>query len=96
MPNTNSSLLDTTAFTNVLAQATRKAGFRVERTEELALFVDMQDTSLRCNLATVYNAYRQSPDRLDDMLSVYSIDLSAQKVGEKAIEKICDMWQYTS
>lgn len=71
MPRKNSSLLDTTAFTTMLAKATRKAGHRVERTEELALFVDMHGTSLRCNLATVYNAYRQSPDRLDDIVAAH-------------------------
>ena len=59
------------AFTEVLAKATRKAGIRVERSEELALFVVVHDNSLRCNLATVYNAYRQSPDRLDDIVAAH-------------------------
>lgn len=66
-----SSQLDPTAFTEVLAKATRKAGFRVERSEELAIFVVLAGGSLRCNLATVYNAYRQSPDRLDDIVAAH-------------------------
>ncbi len=71
MPKKNSSLLDPTAFTTMLAKATRKAGHRVERAEELALFVDVNGTSLRCNLTTVYNAYRQWPDRLDDIVAAH-------------------------
>ena len=59
------------AFTEVLAKATRKAGIRVERSEELALFVVVHDNALRCNLATVYNAYRQSPERLDDIVAAH-------------------------
>lgn len=43
----------------------------MERSEELALFVVVHDNSRRCNLATVYNAYRQSPERLDDIVAAH-------------------------
>jgi len=59
------------AFTEVLAKATRKAGIRVERSEALAIFVVLPGSSLRCNLTTAYNAYRQSPDRLDDIVAAH-------------------------
>jgi len=59
------------AFTEILAKATRKAGIRVERSEALAIFVVLPGGSLRCNLATAYNAYRQSPDRLDDIVDAH-------------------------
>lgn len=68
MPKKTPPLLDTTAFTDVLARATRRAGIRVERSEELAIFVVLPGGSLRCNLTTAYDAYRQSPDRLDDIV----------------------------
>jgi hypothetical protein len=71
MSKKTSSQLDSMAFTEVLAKATRKAGIRVERSEALALFVVVRGSSLRCNLATAYNAYRQSPDRLDDIVAAH-------------------------
>jgi hypothetical protein len=71
MPKKTSSPLDSTAFTDLLARATRQAGFRVERSEELALFVTLHGNSLRCNLATAYAAYRQSPDRLEGVVAAH-------------------------
>ena len=71
MPKNTSTHLDPMTFTEVLAKATRRAGIRVERSEELALFVVLPSGSLRCNLTTAYNAYRQSPDRLDAIVEAH-------------------------
>ena len=57
----NTQLLDHDAFTALVAKATRKAGIPVERSEGLALFITHQGQSMRCNLTTAYQAYRQSP-----------------------------------
>ena len=67
----NTQLLDHDAFTALVAKATRKAGIPVERSEGLALFITHQGQSMRCNLTTAYQAYRQSPDRLDDVVQAH-------------------------
>lgn len=55
----------------VMADATRKAGYQVERSEGLALFVAHQGNSVRCKMEMLYNAYGQAPNRLDDIVAAH-------------------------
>ena len=73
----NPPTLDVDAFTTVLAKATRKAGILVERSDGLALDIVHLGRSVRCSLATAYDAYRHTPDRLDDIVAAHLAALAA-------------------
>ena len=66
-----SELLDLEAFTAHVEAATRQAGYTVVKREEGTLHVVMHDQPMRCKLDTIYQAYLNSPHRLDDIVEAH-------------------------
>ena len=66
-----SELLDLEAFTAHVEAATRQAGYEVVEREEGVLLVVVHDEPMRCKLDTVYQAYLNSPHRLDDIVEAH-------------------------
>jgi len=66
-----SELLDLEAFTAHVEAATRQAGYEVVKREEGVLHVVMHDEPMRCKLDTIYQAYLNSPHRLDEIVQVH-------------------------
>ena len=66
-----SELLDLEALTAHVEAATRQAGYEVVKREEGVLHVVVHDEPMRCKLDTVYQAYLNSPHRLDEIVQVH-------------------------
>ena len=66
-----SELLDLEAFTAHVEAVTRQAGYEVVEREEGVLHIVMHDQPMRCKLDTVYQAYLNSPHRLDEIVQVH-------------------------
>ncbi len=66
-----SESLDLEAFTAHVEAATRQAGYEVVKREEGVLHVVVHDEPMRCKLDTVYQAYLNSPHRLDDIVAAH-------------------------
>ena len=66
-----SELLDLEAFMAHLAAATRQAGYDVVKREEGVLHVVVHGQPMRCKLDTIYQAYLNSPHRLDDIVEAH-------------------------
>jgi hypothetical protein len=64
-------LLDLEAFTAHVEAATRQAGYEVVKREEGVLHVVVHDEPMRCKLDISYQAYLNSPHRLDDVVEVH-------------------------
>ncbi len=63
--------LDAEAFGARVEAATRAAGFEIERREGLDLYVIPHDQPVRCNLKIAYSAYKNAPQRLDEIVQVH-------------------------
>lgn len=61
-------MLKLNAFTKQLKTATQEAGFTVTDQEGAVLHVVLHDQTMRCDLAPLYRAYQNAPDRLDDIV----------------------------
>ncbi|MFQ5614930.1 MAG: DUF1444 family protein [Anaerolineales bacterium] len=68
-------------FISHLEQATRKAGYEVEKREGAVLHIIMHNGPFRCDLKQLYQVYRQNPDRLNNVTEVH---LSALQRAAKA------------
>ncbi len=68
--------LDQEEFCAYLENATRQAGFEVERRDGLDLYVVLHGAAVRCKLNTAYSAYQLSPQRLDDIVQAHLHALS--------------------
>ena len=66
-----SKLLDLEFFAMHIEAATRKAGFAIAKREGADLYVLLDGQPLRCNLNQIYQAYRSSPHRLDDIVQAH-------------------------
>jgi len=66
-----SELLDLEAFTAHIEAATRQAGYEVVKREEGVLHVVVHDEPMRCKLDISYQAYLNSPHRLDEIVQVH-------------------------
>ncbi|MEM7132219.1 MAG: DUF1444 family protein [Chloroflexota bacterium] len=66
-----SSILNPEAFMQHVAKATEEAGFTVESIHETHLHITLNDQTNRLNLQTVYDAYCNAPDRLDDIITAH-------------------------
>ncbi len=64
-------LLDLEAFTAHMEAATRQAGYEVVKREEGVLHIVVHDEPMRCKLDISYQAYLNSPHRLDDIVQVH-------------------------
>ncbi|MEA3339279.1 MAG: DUF1444 family protein [Chloroflexota bacterium] len=63
--------LDLESFAAHIEDATREAGFEVEKRDGLDLYVIPHDEPIRCSLKTAYSAYQLSPHRLDDIVATH-------------------------
>ena len=68
--------LDLESFAAYLEEATREAGFEVEKRDGLDLYVIPHDEPVRCSLEKAYSAYQLSPRRLDDIVATHLKALS--------------------
>lgn len=66
-----SELLDLEALTAHLEAATQQAGYTVVKREEGVLYVVVHDEPMRCKLDISYQAYLNSPHRLDDIVEAH-------------------------
>jgi len=66
-----SKLRDLESFAMHIEAATRQAGFAIAKREGADLYVLLHGQPLRCNLNQIYQAYRSSPHRLDDIVQVH-------------------------
>lgn len=66
-----SNLLSLDDFMARMAQVTKEAGFVVENHSDVYLFITLHDQSSRLNLQTTYQAYKNSPDRLDEIIATH-------------------------
>ncbi len=67
-----SKLLNLNSFAARIEAATRQASFTVAKREGADLYVLLHgDQPLRCNLDQIYQAYRSSPHRLDDIVQAH-------------------------
>lgn len=66
-----SKLLNLNSFAARVEAATRQAGFTIAKREGSDLYVLLHDQPLRCNLDQIYQAYRSSPHRLDDIVQTH-------------------------
>jgi uncharacterized protein YtpQ (UPF0354 family) len=66
-----SGLLDLEAFTAHVEAATRQAGYEVVKHEPGVLHVVVHDEPMRCKLDISYQAYLNSPHRLDDVVEAH-------------------------
>ena len=64
-------VLDLEAFTAHLAAAIQQAGYEVIKREAGVLYVVVHDEPMRCKLDTMYQAYLNSPHRLDDIVEAH-------------------------
>jgi hypothetical protein len=64
-------LLDLEAFTAHMEAATRQAGYEVVKREGGVLHVVVHDEPMRCKLDISYQAYLNSPHRLDDVVEAH-------------------------
>ncbi len=60
-------MLKRTAFNQHLKKATKQAGFIVDERQK-DLYVIMHGQAMRCDLDMLYGAYKNAPDRLDDIV----------------------------
>jgi uncharacterized protein YtpQ (UPF0354 family) len=61
-------MLKLNAFTKHLKTATQQAGFAVAGQKGAVLQIILHDQPMRCDLAPLYQAYQNAPDRLDDIV----------------------------
>ncbi len=66
-----SKLLNLKSFAARIEAATRQAGFTVNKRKGADLHVLLHGQPLRCNLDQIYQAYRNSPHRLDDIVQAH-------------------------
>ena len=66
-----SELLDLEAFTAHVEAATQQAGYEVVKREAGVLHIVVHDEPMRCKLDTVYQAYLNSPHRLDGVVEAH-------------------------
>lgn len=66
-----SDLLDPESFAAYIEEATRKAGYTIEKREGLALSVILHGRPVRCRLDAAYSAYQLSPHRLDEIVQAH-------------------------
>ncbi len=66
-----SELLDLEAFTAHLAAATQQAGYEVVKREAGVLHIVVHGEPMRCKLDISYQAYLNSPHRLDDVVEAH-------------------------
>lgn len=64
-------LLNLEDFAAYLEVATRKAGFTVEKREGASLWIKLGASTLRCNLASAYVAYRETPQQLESVVQAH-------------------------
>ncbi len=58
-------------FAAHIETATRKAGFTVAGREGTTLTVILHNQPVRCNLETIYQAYQNAPDRMDNIIAAH-------------------------
>lgn len=63
-------MLKRTAFNQHLKKVTKQAGFVVDERQK-DLYVIMHGQSMRCDLDMLYGAYKNAPDRLDDIVQTH-------------------------
>jgi uncharacterized protein YtpQ (UPF0354 family) len=61
-------MLKLNAFIKQLKTATQQAGFAVAGQEGAVLHVILHEQTVRCDLAPLYQAYQDAPNRLDDII----------------------------
>lgn len=61
-------MLKLNAFTKHIKIATQEAGFTVTKQEGTLLHIVLHDQTMRCDLAPLYRAYQNAPERLDDIV----------------------------
>ena len=66
-----SKLRDLESFAMYIEAATRQAGFAIAKREGANLYVLLHDQPMRCDLTNIYQVYRSSPDRLDDIVRAH-------------------------
>lgn len=69
-------MLKRNAFNQHLKKATKQAGFVVDDQQKKDLYVTIYGQSMRCDLDILYDAYKNAPNRLDDIVQMH---LSALK-----------------
>ncbi len=63
--------LDPESFAAYIEEATRQAGFAVDRRDGLNLYVILHGEPMRCDLRTAYSAYQHAPGRLADIVDAH-------------------------
>ncbi|MBE7529507.1 MAG: DUF1444 family protein [Chloroflexi bacterium] len=61
-------MLKLNAFTKHIKTATQEAGFTVTNQEGTVLHIVLHTQTMRCDLAPLYRAYQNAPERLDDIV----------------------------
>ena len=64
-------MLTRNAFKQHLKKATQAAGYTVDDQQKKELYVIINEKPMRCNVDMLYGAYKNTPDRLDDIVQVH-------------------------
>ncbi|MBX3015488.1 MAG: DUF1444 family protein [Caldilineaceae bacterium] len=65
------TLLSLDAFVARVVNATKEAGFAVEHASDGYLLITLNDQPNQVNLTSAYQAYQDSPERLDDIIGAH-------------------------
>ena len=64
-------MLKRNAFNQHLKKATKETGFVVDSKHKKDLYVIVHGQAMRCDLDMLYSAYKNAPDRLDDIVQTH-------------------------
>ena len=89
------------SFIAHLQAATLQAGYKIEKQDDLALYVIMHGEPMRCNLTQAYHAYRAAPHRLDELVNAHldalrSVPPSPPPTEEQAAHSLLPVLQTAS
>lgn len=63
--------LDHNEFVDHVENATRQAGYVIQKRDGMTLTLEMQGQPMRCDLKQLYGVYRLQPDRLNDIVAAH-------------------------
>lgn len=92
-------MLKPNAFTEHIKTATQEAGFTVANQEGTVLHVVLHDQAMRCDLAPLYRAYQNAPERLDDVVQSHlaalhqALSAAAPLTEKEAAESLLPLLQ---
>jgi len=64
-------ILDRETFTSQVEEATRQAGFSIEKREDDHLYIKLQGYSQRLRVSSLYQTYQATPNRLDTIIDAH-------------------------